>query len=49
MMILQIYAMWNQSKKILYFLLFIYVPQVITSFVMTGIFNNPNTYITSMS
>ncbi|KAN0097473.1 hypothetical protein V8E55_001919 [Tylopilus felleus] len=46
MMILRVYAMWNQSKKILYFLLFIYVPQVITSFVMTGIFNNPNTYIT---
>ncbi|KAN0082464.1 hypothetical protein V8E55_008259 [Tylopilus felleus] len=46
-MILRVYAMWNQSKKILYFLLFIYVPHVITSFVLTGIFDDPNTYTPS--
>jgi hypothetical protein len=41
--------MWNQSKTILYILLFIYVPQVIISFVSDGIYNNPNTYFSGMS
>ena len=48
-MILRVYAMWNRSKQILYFLLFIYVPQVIISFVFTGIYNNPNTYLSGVS
>jgi len=43
-MILRVYAMWNQSKQILYFLLFIYVPQVMVSFIVTGIYYNPNTH-----
>jgi hypothetical protein len=30
-MILRVYAMWNKSKRILYILLFIYVPQGIVS------------------
>jgi len=41
-MIMRVYAMWNQSKRIFYFLLFIYVPQVIISFVFQGISANPN-------
>jgi len=44
-MILRVYAMWNQSKRILYILLVIYVPQVIFSFVLVGINGNPNTYL----
>jgi len=44
-MILRVYAMWNQSKRILYILLFIYVSQVIVSFVRKGIYDNPNTYL----
>ena len=40
--------MWNQSKRILYFLLFIYVPQVVVSFVFQIIYNNP-TYLSGMS
>ena len=48
-MILRVYAMWKQSKQILYTLLFIYVAQVIVSFIFTGIYNNPNTYSKSMS
>jgi len=44
-MILRVYAMWNRSKQILQFLLFIYVPQVIIASVFTGIYNNPNTYL----
>jgi len=44
-MILRVYAMWNRSNRILSFLLFIYVPQVIITFVFTGIYNNPNTYL----
>ncbi|KAN0080135.1 hypothetical protein V8E55_009701 [Tylopilus felleus] len=42
-MILRVYAMWNRSKRILYFLLILYVPQVITSFVLTGVLDNPGT------
>ena len=48
-MILRVYAMWNQSRGILYFLLFIYVPQVIISFVFQGVYVNPNTYFSGMS
>ena len=47
-MILRVYAMWNQSKRILYILLLVYVPQVIVSFTLTGIYDNPNTYLTGM-
>jgi hypothetical protein len=49
-MILRVYAMWNQSKRILYILLFIYVTQVIVSIVFQGIYINPNTqYLSGMS
>ena len=48
-MILRVYAMWNQSKRILYILLFIYVSQVIVSFIFQGVYNNPNTYLSGMS
>ena len=48
-MILQVYAMWNLSKWILYTLLFIYVPQVMVSFIFTCIYLNPNTYLQGMS
>jgi len=48
-MILRVYAMWNQSKQILWVLLFIYVPQVILALVMNGIFYNPNTYLSGVS
>jgi len=44
-MILRVYAMWNQSKRILYILLVIYVPQVMVSFIFTGIYVNSNTYL----
>ena len=40
--------MWNQSRRILYILLLVYVPQVIVSFTLTGIYDNPNTYLTGM-
>jgi hypothetical protein len=48
-MILRLYAMWNQSKMILYILLFICVSLAIISFVGEGIYNNPNTYLSGMS
>ncbi|KAF8553830.1 hypothetical protein OG21DRAFT_1177121 [Imleria badia] len=44
-MILRVYAMWNRSKRILYILLFLYVPQELVSFIFTGVFDNPNTYL----
>jgi len=44
-MILRLYAMWNQSKMILSILLFICVSLAIISFVGEGIYNNPNTYL----
>ena len=47
-MILRVYAMWNRSKWILYLLLFIYVPQVIVTFVMSGLFNT-STYLSGTS
>ncbi|KAI9457547.1 hypothetical protein HD554DRAFT_1769883 [Boletus coccyginus] len=43
-MILRVYAMWNRSKWILSILLFVCVPQVVISFVLAGIYYNPNTY-----
>ncbi|KAF8122305.1 hypothetical protein EV363DRAFT_1182854 [Boletus edulis] len=43
-MILRVYTMWDRSKKILGILLFIYVPQIISAFVFTGIYNNPKSY-----
>ena len=46
---MRVYAMWNQSKGILYSLLFVYIPQVILSFVFQGIYHNPNTYFSGMS
>ena len=47
-MILRVYAMWSRSKWILSILLFIYVPQVIVSFILAGIYYNPNTYFLGM-
>ena len=48
-MILRVYAMWNQSKWVLYVLLFIFVPQVVVSFVFVGIYNNPSSTFSGMS
>lgn len=48
-MILRVYAMWSRSKRILWVLLFAYAPQVIISFGFTGIYENPNTYISGTS
>lgn len=48
-MIFRVYAMWNQSTGILYVLLFIYAAQVISSFIITGLYYNPNTNLTGMS
>ena len=48
-MVLRVYAMWNQSKRILFVLLFIYVPQVIVSFLLVGIYYNSNTHLSGMS
>ncbi|KAI9456201.1 hypothetical protein HD554DRAFT_2036981 [Boletus coccyginus] len=41
-MILRVYAMWNQSKKVLAILLFIYAPEIIFSIVWECIYNNTN-------
>ncbi|KAF8126623.1 hypothetical protein EV363DRAFT_1174062 [Boletus edulis] len=43
-MVVRVYAMWNQSKWILGVLLFIYVSQVVSSLVMTGIISNPSAF-----
>ena len=48
-MILRVYAMWNQSKRILYILLFIYVPQVIVPLVVQCIYAKYDTYLSGMS
>ena len=48
MMILRVYAMWNRSKIILGVLLLIFIPLNILIFVLTGVLNNPNTYLSSM-
>jgi hypothetical protein len=42
-MILRVYAMWNRSKRIIFFLLCIYVPQIIIDLVFAGVYYNPNT------
>ena len=47
-MILWVYAMWKQSKKILYILLFMFVPQIIAPLGFHGIYNDPNTYLSGM-
>ena len=48
-MILRVYAMWHQSKSILYSLLFIFVLQIIVSLVFAGIYYNPNTHFSGVS
>ena len=48
MMILRVYAMWNQSKQILYALLVIYVPQIMVALILTAIYDNPNKYLQGM-
>ena len=48
-MIMRVYAMWNRSKRILYILLFIYVPLVVASFVFAGVYFSSNTYYSGMS
>ena len=47
-MILRVYAIWNRSKMILYILLCLYVPHVIVSFTLTGIYDNPYTYFSGV-
>ena len=37
-MIVRVYAMWNRSKRILWLLLFIYVPQLIVTLVLEGVY-----------
>jgi hypothetical protein len=44
-MILRVYAMWNQSKRVFYILLFMYVAQVILSFVARDIYSPNTTYL----
>ncbi|KAN0075457.1 hypothetical protein V8E55_011480 [Tylopilus felleus] len=44
-MIMRVYAMWSQSKWILYILLLIYIPQMISILIIQGIYDNPNTYL----
>ncbi|KAI9456200.1 hypothetical protein HD554DRAFT_2036980 [Boletus coccyginus] len=41
-MILRVYAMWNQSKKILAILLFIHVPEIVVSIIWEGVYNDPD-------
>ena len=48
-MILRVYAMWDQSKSIIWILLLIYVPQMIVTLVVAGVYENPNTYIIGVS
>jgi len=48
-MILRVFAMWNQSKWVLWVFLVIYMPQVIISLVVAGIYDNPNTYLSGVS
>ncbi|KAH0830245.1 hypothetical protein J3R83DRAFT_1605, partial [Lanmaoa asiatica] len=47
-MIVRVYAMWNRSKRILYLLLFVFVPQVIISIIFTAVYNT-STYLTGVS
>lgn len=46
---MRVYAMWSQSKWILYILLLIYIPQMISILIIQGIYDNPNTYLSCMS
>ena len=48
MMILRVYAMWNQSRKILCLLLLVYVMQIVLS-IITAVVYNPNTYMLGTS
>lgn len=48
-MVLRVYAMWNQSRTILAILLLCYFVGVIFQVVTTGIFDNPDTYLSGMS
>ena len=48
-MILRVYAMWSQSKRVIYTLFFIYVPQVIVSFVARGMYSPNTTNLSGMS
>ena len=48
-MILRVYVMWNRSKWILWILLVIYIPQVIISLVVGGIYVDPNTHLSGVS
>ena len=48
MMLLRVYAMWNRSKFILRVLLLIFIPLNIIGFVLTGVLDNPNTYLSGM-
>ena len=48
-MILRVYAMWNRSKRVLYGLLFIFVPQVIVSLTFAGIYGSNSVYYSGMS
>ncbi|KAF8126619.1 hypothetical protein EV363DRAFT_1174006, partial [Boletus edulis] len=41
-MIAWVYVMWNRSKRILGVLLSVYVPQVILSFVVAGVYSYPH-------
>jgi len=41
MMILRVYALWNCNKVILWILLFIYIPQILVSFVWEIIYYEP--------
>ncbi|KAF8452879.1 hypothetical protein L210DRAFT_2061513 [Boletus edulis BED1] len=43
-MVLRVYAMWNRSRIILGFLLFIFVSQVTTTVVFDGIYHSSSTY-----
>ncbi|KIJ06570.1 hypothetical protein PAXINDRAFT_20243 [Paxillus involutus ATCC 200175] len=45
LMILRIYAMYNRSRITLAVLLAIYIPTMVVFVVATGLFNNPNTYL----
>ena len=47
-MILRIYAMWNQSRKILCVLLFIFMAQTVISIICRGIYTSPG-YVSGMS
>ncbi|KAF8419133.1 hypothetical protein L210DRAFT_2345434 [Boletus edulis BED1] len=48
LMILRVYAMWNQSRTIRFVLLSIYVIQTIISVVVDAIYDNPNTFFSEM-